>query len=89
MNQFKVEVQDFSYVKTNTINNISIRVSSIELFKNISLIVSLFENTTLIDNKSIIITGTEYDNWGSSDTYIIDLVLDKLGLSKKVNVTIS
>lgn len=87
MNQINVDVQDSQYVRTNTINKVVIRVSSVELFKSISVIASLFENTTLIDNKFFNITDTEYAGWGSDDKYIVDLVLNKLGLSEKVTVT--
>ena len=87
MNQINVNVQDSQYVRTNTINNVVIRVSSVELFKSISVIASLFENTTLVDNKFFTITDAEYAGWGTDDKYIVDLVLNKLGLSEKVTVT--
>lgn len=87
MNQINVGVQDSQYIRTSTINNVVIRVSSIDLFKRISIVASLFENTTLIDNKFLNITDSEYAGWGTDDKYIVDLVLNKLGLSEKVTIT--
>jgi hypothetical protein len=83
MNQISVNVQDSPYVRTNTINNINIRIISIELFTKLNVCVSLFENSQLVDNVNYQITGEEYSNWGNDDQYIVDLVLTKLGMIKK------
>ena len=83
MNQISVNVQDSPYVRTNTITNINIRIISIELFTRLTICVSLFDNNQLVDNVNLQITGEEYSNWGNDDQYIVDLVLSKLGMSKK------
>jgi hypothetical protein len=82
MSDINVNVQDSSYVKTNTINNIIIRIMNVDLFNSITVCASLFENTTLVDNKVFKIEGEEYSNWGNDDNYIVDLILTKLGMSK-------
>ncbi len=82
MSDINVNVQDSSYVKTNTINKVLIRIMNVDLFNSITVCASLFENTTLVDNKVFKIEGTEYSNWGTDDTYIVDLVLSKLGMTQ-------
>jgi hypothetical protein len=82
MSDINVNVQDSSYVKTNTINKVLIRIMNVDLFNSITVCATLFENTTLVDNKVFKIEGTEYSNWGTDDTYIVDLILSKLGMTK-------
>ncbi len=81
MNEINVNVQDSPFVKTNTINKVIIRIANIELFSNVTVIASLFDNNTLVDNKVFKIEGQEYTNWSNDDQYIVDLVLGKLGMS--------
>jgi hypothetical protein len=80
MNEIDINVQDSQYVKTNTINKVIIRIANIELFSNVTVIASLFENNTLVDNKVFKIEGQEYTDWSNDDQYIVDLVLGKLGM---------
>ncbi len=79
MDEINVNVNDTPYVKSNTIK---IRIMSVELFNSISICASLFENNNLLDNKIFKIEGEEYKDWGNDDTYIIDLILSKLGMTK-------
>jgi hypothetical protein len=80
MNEIDVNVQDSPYVKTNTINKVIIRIANIELFSNVTVIASLFDNDSLVDNKVFKIEGQEYSDWSNDDQYIVDLVLGKLGM---------
>jgi hypothetical protein len=82
MSDINVNVQDSSYVKTNTINKVIIRIMNVDLFNSMTVCASLFENTTLVDNKVFKIEGTEYSNWGTDDTYIVNLILTKLGMTQ-------
>jgi hypothetical protein len=82
MSDINVNVQDSSYVKTNTINKVLIRIMNVDLFNSITVCASLFENTSLVDNKVFKIEGTEYSNWGTDDTYIVNLILSKLGMTQ-------
>jgi hypothetical protein len=82
MSDINVNVHDSSYVKTNTINNVIIRIMNVDLFNSITVCASLFENKSLVDNKVFKIEGEEYANWGNDDTYIVDLILTKLGMTK-------
>ena len=83
MSDINVNVQDSSYVKTNTINKVMIRIMNVDLFNSITVCASLFENTTLVDNKVFKIEGAEYSNWGTDDTYIVNLILSKLGMTQE------
>lgn len=78
-----INVYDSPYVVTNTINKVSINIIKIELFTKVTIGATLFNNSTILDNKVIILTGAEYDAWGNSDQYIIDITLEKLGLKEK------
>ena len=84
MSDIKINVQDSPHVVTNTINRVQIRVLNVELFTSVSLAVSLFNNENVIDNKFFKIEGDEYNNWGNSDQYLVDIVLTKLGLTPVV-----
>jgi hypothetical protein len=83
MDDIKVNVEDYTFVQTSIINNIKIKIMNIDLFKSITLCVSLLNNNKNVENKIIKITDAEYTNWGNDDNYIVNLVLTKLGLSKK------
>jgi len=80
MNSFDVPIQKSTLTKIDQITNIKIRVVSLELFTNVTLSV-LFMNdqNNMIDNKIIILEGSEYTNWGNDDNYIKNIVLSKLG----------
>jgi hypothetical protein len=83
MNNIKVSVNDYTFVQTSIINNIQINILKIELFVGITLSVNLLSNNKIIDSKIMNITGDEYNNWANDDTYIINLVLSKLNLTRK------
>jgi hypothetical protein len=82
MSDIKINVQDSPHVVTNTINRVQIRVMNVELFTSVYVSVSLFNNESIIDNKFFKIEGDEYNNWGNSDQYLVNLVLTKLGLTQ-------
>ncbi len=83
MNEIKVNIQDSAYVKTNTIDNVLIKITNVQLFKSVTVVASLFENNKIIDNKVVMIEGADYNAWSNDDNYIVNFVLNKLGLIKK------
>ena len=83
MNEIKVNIQDSAYVKTNTIDNVLIKITNVQLFKSVTVVATLFENNKIIDNKVVMIEGTDYNAWSNDDNYIVNFVLNKLGLIKK------
>jgi hypothetical protein len=84
MNNINVNVNDYNFVQTSVINNIQINILKIELFKSMTLSVNLLSNNKIIDSKLMNISGDEYSNWSNDDNYIINLVLTKLNLTKKL-----
>jgi hypothetical protein len=83
MNNIKVNINDYTFVQTSVINNIQINILKVELFKGMTLSVNLLSNNKIIDSKIMTISGDEYSNWGNDDNYIINLVLNKLNLTRK------
>ena len=83
MDNITVNINDYEIIKTDTINNIKISTAHIELFKSITVRVGLYKDNTLVDNRMIYISGTDYANWGNDDNYIVDFVLTNLNLTKK------
>lgn len=82
MNNISVQVENSEYIKSSIINKVIIQVNSIELFKSITVVARLFNNDTLVDNKFFTIIDEEYANWGNDDSYIVNLILNKLGLTQ-------
>jgi hypothetical protein len=82
-----VNVQDFPYVVSNTINNVRISVGQVILFKSIHINALLLQDNNLVESKFFTITGDEYANWSNDDQYIVDLVMSKLGMTP-INVTV-
>jgi hypothetical protein len=83
MDDIKVNINDYNFVQTSVVNNIKIKIMNIDLFKSLTICVTLLNNNKNVDNKILKISGDEYNKWSNDDNYIIDLVLTKLGLSKK------
>ena len=78
-----VPVNDKEIVKTNIVNNVDIRVMNLDLGKSVDVNAVMRQGEQLIDVKNFHITGQEYDDWGQDDQYIENLVLTKLGLTRK------
>ena len=65
------------------IHSIEIQIINLRLFEGVSVMVSLYdENNNIIENKMIDIVGNDYLNWSNDDSYLIDIVLNKLNLMK-------
>lgn len=81
----KTEVEPCDFIApVRVIHHIEIQIMGLVLFSSVSIVVSLYdENDYIIDNRQIIIQGEEYNNWANDDNYLLDLVLVKLGLTKK------
>ena len=77
-----IPVVDSIYTRTQTINNVKIQVMNIKLYTSVSVIASMFSDKSLVDTKIFNLEGTDYNNWGNDDDYIINYVLTQLGLTK-------
>lgn len=79
-----IEVKDFDLTETKTINKVQINDVRITLNSHCDVNYCLFggdgSNLLYIKSGMLKIEGDEYTAWGSSDQYLQDLVLTKLGL---------
>ena len=82
-NVTKIRVQSKEVVQIKIINNVLIKIINMKLseFANISAIVR--HNDDFIENYTFHIEGDVYKQWGSSDDFIIDYVLTKIGLTRR------
>ena len=61
---------------------IKISVMELILHSSVTIIVSFFAaNGSQVKNEIVKVEGAEYTAWGLNDTYLTDLVFQKLGLS--------
>lgn len=84
MNNTNVNVEQTVLQRNYTIDSVSIRVIDYQL--NSSVTVQVYINdisNNVIDIQTIKIEGEEYDNWGSDDSYLENLVLQKLGYERR------
>ena len=83
---FSCEIEPSGYIyPVKIINRVEIKIFNVELFKSVTVLATLCDDKDyIIDNKQIVIDGDDYANWSNDDSYLIDLVLLKLGLTKKV-----
>lgn len=78
-----------SLTRTINISGFSVSVSGIELGKSASLLISLYSSDDVVDLDGINrvrgiasyqLEGDEYLNWGADDTYLVELIKDKIDL---------
>ena len=70
----KTQVDMVEVVKTFQVDRFEYKVMSMELNKSISLMITLFSDTTFIKASMLIIEGDLYDLWGERDEYIVDII---------------
>jgi hypothetical protein len=64
------------------ITSYSYNIVTFELFSKIIFECQLFDSdSNLLDKRTVIIEGSDYQNWGNDDSYIINTLSNKLGLS--------
>jgi hypothetical protein len=83
MDKTNIVVDDKEEIKVFIINNIDMRVTGLNLGSSVSVNVILKNNDTFINSVNFDISGQEYEDWGSDDTYLENLILQKLGLTRK------
>lgn len=57
--------------------NIHISVVDNKAYANVIL-----KSDCIMESKTVVIEGPEYDNWGTDDNYIYNLILQKLGYER-------
>jgi len=84
MSLVRIQTNDKEDVKISIINNVDIRITGLDLGSSVSVNAILKHDEEFIKSVNITISGEEYTQWGSDDTYLENLVLQKLGLSRRV-----
>ena len=65
--------------RTLTICKFKYQILELKLKESIRIAVYLFtENDILVEATQYLITGNEYNVWGSDDTYIVNLIKQKI-----------
>ncbi len=78
-----VNVVPEPYVRPSiNITSIQVRVINLNLFQSVNVSVTLLSNNDYVDSKSYTLEGDDYTNWGNDDTYIVNYVLNQLGLTQ-------
>jgi hypothetical protein len=86
MNNIQIENYD---ITQPTLTATAVQLStSVELYNRAVVGVAFFDTTdpirsVFVGQKTVVIEGEEYTSWGTSDTYLEDLVFEKLGIVKK------
>jgi len=87
MNGVVIDVNDKERITIDVINRVEIRVINLQLGQYVDVSVTLKNDDRFLTNQSLHIEGEEYANWGNSDDYLENLILEKLGLTRRsVNV---
>jgi hypothetical protein len=74
MNEKRTEVDLVEVTKTFHVDRFEYKVMTMELNKSISLMITLFSDTTFIKACMLLIEGELYDAWGEQDEYIVDII---------------
>ncbi len=79
----KVFVKNKEDIEVRIINNVDIRVINLMLGEFVDVNVVIKQGDRYIRNYTFHIEGEEYQNWGNSDEYLENLILEKLGLERR------
>lgn len=83
MDATKVNVNDKEEIKVFVINNVEMRIINLALGNYVDVNAVLKQDNNFVSSQNFRIQGEEYTNWGSDDTYLENLILQKLGLTRK------
>ena len=82
MNSTVVDVQPKDYITTNTAQSVEMRVTELIINTSVSVNVLVKDgNGNIFQVQNVTLSGEEYNNWGDSDTYLVNTVLSKLGMT--------
>jgi len=77
----EVNVQSKDIVTTQTVSKIKIDDIKVNLNSSARITVQLLnEDGGLVGVEFVNMAGSDYDNWGSDDQYLVNFVFTKLGL---------
>jgi hypothetical protein len=79
-----IQIEPLEIVSIKHKNSFSVSVIHVELFQYVTLAVNFFdENNVCTDRTDVKISGEDYSNWAADDNYVINYVINKLGLQVK------
>jgi hypothetical protein len=89
MGDMNVNVVPEPYVRPSVdITSVQVRVININLFQSVNVNAILMSNNDYVDSKTFLLEGADYTSWGNDDTYIVNYVLNKLGLTQATAVAV-
>ncbi len=83
MSVIRIQTNDKEDVKISIINNVDIRITGLELGKSVNVNVIMKHDEQFIKSADLTISGEDYDQWGNDDSYLENIILQKLDLSRK------
>jgi len=86
MNGVSIDVMDKEDIIVNIINKVEIRVINLQLGSYVDVSAVLKDYNRFVKNITLRIEGEEYQQWGNDDTYLENLVLKKLNLTRKPEI---
>ncbi len=84
MDGANIQIEPLEIVNIRRKTSFSISVISIRLFHSVTLAVNFFdENNVYVDRTDVTVSGEDYANWGADDNYLINYVINKIGVQVK------
>jgi len=75
-----MEISPAEIVTTDVVIKINVDVIKLEIFKSVTLYVSLTTNTgKQVNGQSMDLSGDDYKNWSNDDNYLYTYAAGKLG----------
>jgi len=85
-----VKINDYEQVITKKYNYITIKVTNVVLKTSVEIQVMFYDsNKVMGDMKMLTLTGSDYTNWGNDDSYIVNMICQKFGLTLSDTTTSS
>lgn len=87
MESTKVNIKPKEFITSHTATSIELRVNELILNKSVRLMVLIKDNYgNVIKVENVLIEGDDYNAWIDSDDYLINLILNRLGLESSATV---
>lgn len=79
----QIKVNDKTITTTSIVKSIEIESTKIVLNEYARFMVKLLdEQKRVLEVEVVELSGDDYSNWGSDDQYVVDFILNQLGLTK-------
>ena len=81
MSDYPVPIEPSVITEVKTITSFKVHVSDLILFSSVTLRVEFFnEQGGMIDLKYTTLSGDDYKNWATDDSYVVTKVAERFGL---------